>query len=371
MRHSSFLEVNLSLLSENIQSIQKLAPKAKILPMVKADAYGNGIVPISQHLVNECGITTLGCASLGEALRILDESPGLKSEILVFSDTEIQDADLRKYYSSMAITPVLHQPSDVEAFLGDDRLKDVPVVLKINTGMNRLGLTLTELEKLIPRLKNRGVKHLMTHFATSYYPLKDGDKTHRQMDEFKKAQKMLTDAGVAVEETSVSNSGAIEQKFGIEETYVRPGLMMYGPPSVESDPLIWRGHQISRLVTKVMKTFIVKKGTPVGYGINVAGEDSLMAIVPIGYGDGLLTYSSGVKLKVNGMDARLFARVNMDMAFLSFAPSAEGKIKMGDVIEIWNHDNRVIADIATQMKTIPYQLMCAISGRIPRIYKLR
>lgn len=359
------------MLSENIRSIQKLAPKAKILPMVKADAYGNGLVPVSQHLVNECGTKILGCASLGEALRIFQDSPGLKSEVLVFSDTEIQDSDLRKYYSSLPVTPVLHQPSDVETFLGDSRLKDVPVVLKLNTGMNRLGLTLPELEKLIPRLKTRGVKHLMTHFATSYYPLKEGDKTHRQMEEFRRAQKMLKDAGVEVEETSVSNSGAIEQKFGIEESYVRPGLMMYGPPSVESDPFIWRGHQVSRLVTKVLKTFMVKKGTPVGYGINVAGEDCFMAILPIGYGDGLLTYSSGVKLKVNGLDARLFARVNMDMAFLSFAPSAEGKIKTGDVVEIWNHDNRIIADIATQMKTIPYQLMCAISGRIPRIYKLR
>jgi alanine racemase len=352
-----------------MESIQRLAPKAKILPMVKADAYGNGLIPISQHLVNECGMQKLGCASLGEALRLFQDIPTLKTEVLVFSDTEIQDPELRKYYASLPITPVLHQPSDLDAFLSDARLKDVPLVIKMNSGMNRLGFTLDELEKAIPKLKSRGVKHLLTHFATSYYPLKENDKTHRQMDEFRKAQKLLKDAGVSVEETSVSNSGAIEQKFGVEETYVRPGLMMYGPPSTE--PRIWNGHQISRLVTKIIKTFPVKKGTPVGYGVNVAGEDSFVAIVPVGYGDGLLTYASGTKLMIGGLEARLFARINMDMAFLSFSPSAEGKIKTGQSVEIWNHDNRVIADIATQMKTIPYQLMCAISGRIPRIYKLK
>ena len=368
MRHSSFLEINLRYLSQNFASIEALAPKARLLPMVKADAYGNGLVPISQHLVRECGAKTLGCASLGEALTLFQECPDLPAEVLVFSDSEIESAELRKHYAHLPIVPVIHQVLELEAFLQDKSLSRVPLVLKLNTGMNRLGLTLDELEQVIPKIKPRGVKHLMTHFACSYYPLKSGDKTHRQMEEFRKAQKMLQDAGVAVEETSVSNSGAIEQKFGVEETFVRPGLMLYGPPSVE--PQIWKGHQISKLTTKVLKTFMVKKGTPVGYGINVASEDFLMALIPLGYGDGLLTFASGINLVVNGMPARLFARVNMDMAFLALSPEYQGKIKAHDQIEIWNHDNRVIADIAAQMKTIPYQLMCAISGRIPRIYKL-
>lgn len=352
-----------------MRKIQALAPKATILPMVKADAYGNGIVPISSHLVNECGARKIGCASLGEALFVLRECPDLAAEIMVFSDTEIQNPELRKSYAALNITPVLHQVSDVKAFIHDPDMKRVPVVLKLNTGMNRLGLSLGELEECLPLLKNRGVKHLMTHFACSYYSSKEGDKTQRQSDEFRQAQKLLKDAGVTVEETSVANSGAIEQGIGVEETYVRPGLMMYGPPSVE--PVRWNGHQISRLVTRVLKTFIVKKGTPVGYGINVAPEDLLIAVLPVGYGDGILTYASGTKLMISGIEARLFARINMDMTFLSFPASMEGKIKAGDEIELWNHDNKVITDIATQMKTIPYQLMCAISGRIPRIYKVK
>lgn len=368
MRHSTFLEVNLGLLQENISKIKRLTP-AKILPMVKADAYGNGLVPVSKFLVEECGMNRLGCATLGEALHLFNQCPDLNVEMTVFSDTEISNPEVSDAYINYAITPVLHQPSDLDTVLNDSKFAKVPLVLKMNTGMNRLGLTLDELAQYAPKLKNRGVKHLLTHFACSYYPLKPGDKNHRQMDEFNQAKKILKDAGVSVQETSVANSGAIEQKLGSDETFVRPGLMMYGPPSVE--PKIWDGHQISRLVTKVLKTFMVKKGTPVGYGINVAGEDGFIAIIPVGYADLSITTASGAELMINGHKAKIFARVNMDMMFLMFDPSVAGKIKVGDSIEIWNHDNKVINDLSLQMKTIPYQLMCGLTQRIPRIYKVK
>jgi alanine racemase len=368
MRHSSFLEVRLDFLYENLKEISQKS-RAEIIPMVKANAYGNGLVPVSEFLVKECGVKKLGCASLGEALEIFIKSPELKSEVLVFSDSEVSHLEHRKIYKSFNITPVLHRPEDVHAILSDSDLSNIPLVIKVNTGMNRLGLSLNDLDVLAPRLKSRGVKHLMTHFACSYYGLKDGDKTHRQMQEFKQALKILKHHEVTVEETSVSNSGAIEQGFGLDETYIRPGLMLYGPPSVE--PHIWKGRQISRFVTRIIKTFFVKKGTPVGYGINVASEDGFIAIIPIGYGDGLMTYASGCEIQVKDFRAKIFARVNMDMAFLFFPTSAEKVINVGDEVEIWNHDNRVISDLANQMKTIPYQLMCGVTNRIPRIYKVK
>ena len=368
MRHSTYLEVNLNYLQDNIDKI-KLLTSSKILPMVKADAYGNGLVPISRFLVEECEIKRLGCASLGEAIHVLNTCPDLNAEMMVFSDTELYDPEVFQAYNHFGILPVLHQRSDLETVLNNIVFKKTPIVLKVNTGMNRLGLSLEEIAEFAPLLKNRGVKHLMTHFACSYYPLKDGDKTHRQMDNFIKAKQILIDAGVEIQETSVANSGAIEQKFGTSETYVRPGLMMYGPPSLE--PHIWNGHQISKFVTRILKTFIVKKGTPVGYGINVVSEDSLIAIIPVGYADWSITTASGTELKVNGMNAKIFARVNMDMSFLIFEASASGKVNVGDQVEIWNHDNSRIADLASQMKTIPYHLMCGVTNRIPRIYKVK
>jgi alanine racemase len=368
MRHSTFLEVNLGLLQDNLTKIKRLT-KAKILPMVKADAYGNGIIPVSKYLVENCEIKTLGCASLGEALHVFNQCPDLNAEMMVFSDTEISNPEVAEAYANYAITPVLIQTSDLDAVLSNPDLSKLPIVLKVNTGMNRLGVSLEELAEYAPRLKSRGIKHLMTHFARSTDLLKEGDKTHRQLEEFNTAKKILKDAGVEVKETSVANSGAIEQKLGQEETYVRPGLMLYGPYSVESR--LWEGHQISRFQTKILKTFEVKKGTPVGYGVNVAPEDCFIAIVPVGYADLSLTTASGADIVVKGYKAKIFARVNMDMMFLMFHPSVAGKLKAGESIEIWNHDNRVISELAVSMKTIPYQLMCGVTNRVPRIYKVK
>lgn len=370
MRHSSYVEINLGLMAQNFNLIQNLAPKAKILPMVKADAYGNGLIPISQFLVNDCDVRVLGCASLGEALHLLHECPTLNSEVWVFSDTELLNEKAREAYLNLNVLPVLHQVSDLEVVLKDKKFSQLPLIIKINTGMNRLGFTQEDLEKYLPELKKRGIKHLMTHFARSSNILAAGDKTHKQFEEFQKVKKFLEDSGVAVEETSVSNSGAIEQSFGVEETYVRPGLMLYGPPSV-LDPIIWKGHQTSRWVTKILSTFMVKKGTPIGYGVNVADKDSFIAVMPIGYGDGFLTYFSGTHLQVNGVHGKVFGRVNMDMTFLQFNPEDETKIKPGDMVEIWNHDNKVITDLANQNKALAYQLMCSVSSRIPRIYKVK
>lgn len=369
MRHSSFLEVNLALLEENFRKIEALAPSSTVLPMVKADAYGNGLIPVTRFLHEELKVRKIGCATIGEALKIFQELPRLKAEVLVFSEVELDHEECRKCYQNLNIVPVIHRRSDLQKMLTLPELKKVPIVLKINSGMNRLGLLPEELEEFGAALKERGVKHLMTHFATSYYPLKLGDKTHRQFAEFLKARKVLEDNRVEIEETSVSNSGAIEQGFGVNESYVRPGLMLYGPSSVT--PRIWEGHQISRLVTRVLKTFRVRKGTPVGYGINVTGEDTFMVVLPLGYGDGILTFTSGIDLNIKGHKGRVFGRVNMDMTYIAFDPSVEGKIKEGDEVEIWNHDNQTITDIADQMKTHAYQLMCAITGRVPRIYKVK
>lgn len=368
MRHSSYLEVNLGILGENHQKIQKLVPKTKILPMVKADAYGNGLISVSRYLAQECGVEHLGCARLSEAMRLFEACPELTASMLVFSDTEMQSEVHRAAYINYNITPVIHQACDLEVFLKDKNFNKIPLVLKVNTGMNRLGLSLEELDHFAPQLKGRGVDHLMSHLARSPDKLKEGDKTHKQRSEFEEARKILSNHSVAVKECSLSNSGAIEQGFGTDLTYVRPGLMLYGPSSLEEGT--WDGRMISKLVTKVLKTMMIKKGTPIGYGVNVSPRDLFVAVLPIGYGDGIHLSTTGVKIKINGFTGEVFARVNMDMVFVAFDPSVATKIKVNDVVDFWGHDPRDILEMAKEMKTIPYEIMCGISGRIPRVYKV-
>ncbi len=369
MRYHTYLEVNLGHLAGNLALIQRLAPQAQVLPMVKADAYGNGMVPVAQFLVRECGVRDLGCATLCEALKLLEECPDLGARVFIFSDSELEDEKLSDAYLNFNFVPVLHNRRDLELVLTHAKFRSLPLVLKLNTGMNRLGLTEADLIATRSRLKSRGVKHLMTHFARASIPVETDDLCWRQQAEFHRLRKVLTDAGVAIEETSISNSGAIEQQLGVDQTFVRPGLALYGPPSVV-DPVRWTGKQASRWVTRVLSTFEVKQGTPVGYGMNVADRDSFFAVLPVGYGDGFLTFYSGVQLTLNGLRGRVFGRVNMDMTYIQFEPGQRDQLKVNDVVEIWGHDGRGVTDLAQQANTHAYQVMCAVTNRIPRVYKV-
>ena len=109
--------------------------------MVKADAYGNGLIPVSRFLVEECGIRKLGCASLGEALTLFGQCPQLETEMLVFSDTELKNPEAREAYLNQRIIPIVHSLSDLDIFLQPE-FKKIPLYLKIDTGMSRLGLSM-------------------------------------------------------------------------------------------------------------------------------------------------------------------------------------------------------------------------------------
>lgn len=366
MRHSSQLEISLPLLADNIKVIESLSGKAQILPMVKANAYGHGLLPIAKFLSHELNIKQIGVASIGEAMALIKDEPSLPSRIYVFSDTEIHDPEHSQFYLNHDVLPVLHQMSDVERVVKDASFKRLPLVIKLNTGMNRLGIEKSEWESLVSLLKTNSrseIEHLLTHFACADMKLKEGDRTHRQYEMFKEGKEFFAAKGIVVKTTSVANSGAIAQQFGVEESFVRPGIMLYAGSEKG-------GHVISKLKSKVIKIFPVKKGTPVGYGNHVAGDDGVVAILPLGYGDGVLTYASGTRLTVNGAPCQLFARVNMDLVFLFFRTADFPQLKVGESVELWSHDPKVIVDIADQMKTISYQLFCAISSRVPRTYSV-
>lgn len=368
MRKSSCLEIDLNLLEENFFKLKKITPNNFILPMVKANAYGNGIKEITFTLVVKCGVRKIGVATLGEAIEVLsfDFIPKEDFEIIVFSDSHLDDSSSHHYYQDSRLVPVIHRISDLEIFFSSHHFIHTSLNLKLNTGMNRLGVNFEELEPFLERIKNRGIDHLMTHFANSYSILKPNDRTHKQYDYFRDYHRQLKKIGVEIKNTSVSNSGAIEQNFGLDENFVRPGLMLYGPYS--SSASNWNGSQISKLKTKILKTFMAKKGTPLGYGVNVLGEDSFVIVLALGYGDGILTFMSGVEIQINGQKGRIFGRINMDMLYVIFDPDVEGEFKENQIVEIWDHDNKKIVNISEQMRTHPYQVMTAISQRVPKIY---
>jgi alanine racemase len=146
---------------------------------------------------------------------------------------------------------------------------------------------------------------------------------------------------------------------GTDQTHIRPGIMLYTFP-----------HCISRLETKILHTFSVKKDTPVGYNSIPAPRDGVVAILAIGYGDGFTTYYSGATIFHRGIPGQIIGRINMDMTFVLFPPGTEALIKIDDEVVIWGENEGDLLRFSEEIKTIPYALLCSLLPRVPRIYRL-
>lgn len=371
MRIDSQLNVRLDHLKNNYELLKNIAPQNEVLFMIKANAYGNGLEEIYQYAHSQLNIKSFGIASLGEAIHIRKKYPQDKSSLYVFSEVNFGNETNINSYNEFNLIPVISNLSNLKFYL--QHLNHSPLCLKFNTGMNRLGIPSSEIDNVCDLLKKNktNVFHLMTHFSSSYQKLKDGNSTQRQYKEFLQIKEKLRSHSIEIEHTSVSNSGAIEQSFGLEESFIRPGLMLYGPYSfgnVQKNQSIWKGKNISSLETKIIQTNILKRGMPVGYGGHVLDKDYLVAAIPLGYGDGFLTYYSGSKLKINDQEAKVLGRVNMDLTLLGFSPDAKN-LEAGTQVSLWDFEQESLMNFSQAVKTIPYQVMCAINSRVKRIYR--
>lgn len=370
MRLRTELNVNLSLLEKNFQLLKNIAKDNEVIFMVKANGYGHGIVPVTQFAHEELGVKEFGLATLSEALRLRDEIPNGKFEAHVFSELQFSHSENREAYLDNRITPVISSMEDLETFLNEISFKNAPLYLKFNTGMNRLGLGMTEIESAIAAIKKSGRKsitHLMTHFACASNSMKNNSHNKRQLENWAELKNEITGSGISLERTSVSNSGALEQGIGLEETHVRPGLMMYGPTSL-IPPLrgesLWKGSNISTLQAEVLKIFDVERGQPIGYGATPCPEEGKVAILSLGYGDGFSTYYQGSHIR----GGRIHGRINMDMTQLFF--KSDPGLKKGDRFNIWDNNIDSIMSFSDETKVIPYELFCSLTVRVPRTYKV-
>ena len=375
VRHGSYLEVDLGLLKNNIELLRNLYKSNEILFMVKADAYGHGLISIVDFAYRECGVREFGVATLNEALYLRDQLPEFTGEVYVFSELGLTFKDHKDIYLSKRLIPVISRWPDLNAYLEDARIfSQLPLCLKFNTGMNRLGIPFEDTDKVISSLKEKGIKglfHVMSHFANGSLSMKNNNRNKWQVERFQNVKESFEKAGIEIERSSLANSGALEQGVGSGETHIRPGLMLYGPsslaPGIRSQSL-WKGKVISSLKTYILHSFDVKKGEPLSYGSTPAPEDGVAAIVAIGYGDGLSTFYQGAELRYKGITGKVCGRVCMDMTTVLFPVGTE--LFQGDAFMIWSHDQEQIESISRQTKILPYELIIQLTARVSRIYKL-
>ncbi len=342
--------------------------------MVKANAYGHGLKPIVEFSHNELKIKEFGTATLQEALYLREELGSFEFEILVFSDIQIYEKRAIEAYLHKRIIPVISSLQDFKYFITLPEFKHFPLVLKFNTGMNRLGIGMDEVSSVIRLMKVAGRKsidHLMSHFSSSSLSLHKNKRNIFQKNEFDHLKSELQSSGISIEKTSLSNSGAIIQKGGLLESHIRPGLMLYGPSSLT--PVMrkvypWKGKVISKLETYIIGFYDISKGAPVGYGATPCPDNGIIAIIALGYGDGFSTRFQGSKISQKGHSGKIAGRVSMDMAQVFFHEDARADLKIGDTFTVWGHDQESFMGLSDQSGAIPYELFCQLSSRVPRSY---
>lgn len=326
--------------------------------MIKADAYGHGIKEVHNYLVSEKLIQIYGVASVSELNELKLDS---KSEYWIFSEVDLENNI--NIYNSKNVVPVISSVEDLIFYLKNFESKKL--ILKFDTGMNRLGIRTEEIKKLkevLYEYRIKSVDHIMTHFSSSYLKIKTNSKAQRQKNSLFEIKKNLENEGMLIKELSYANSGAIEQSFYDDSTHIRPGLMLYG--AVSYGIFSNRKNEmeaVSSLSSKIISLKELKKGDQVGYGETPLAKDGWIAYIPLGYGDGLLTSYTGATVKCGDTKGKIFARVNMDLCAIFF----EEKPSQKEVV-IWD-DN--LSEFAKEVNSIPYQVLTSISRRVPKIYK--
>lgn len=372
----TYAEINLSNLIYNYLSIRKKVKNKKIMAVVKADAYGHGV----NEVVNTFN-------SLGDkkpeyfAVAVLDEAVELtklkiKQPVLVFEPL-IKD-NLRPLFLYNIIPTVFRMQhlnnllKGRNEFIDQRNRKKIKVHVKVDTGMNRLGVKYNEAFDFIFKLsknKNFIIDGIYTHFATS--DEKKKGFAYLQLERFNKVIEKLRANGVNPGVVHAANSGAI---LDMPEAYfdmVRPGISLYGYyPSLETSESI-NLKPVMSIISYVADVKEVNAGESVSYGrLFTAKKNTKIVSVPIGYADGYnRNLTNKAKAILNGKIYNQVGRVTMDRIMFDIG---NDKIKVGQKVILLGKSKNLIIDAwdwSKSLSTIPYEITCNISKRVPRVYK--
>ncbi|MGB0453163.1 MAG: alanine racemase [Bacteriovoracaceae bacterium] len=378
MDDDRILEVSFAALSHNISEIKNHAGEKSILAMVKANAYGNGAVALTDYMHRKLEIKEFGVATLKEALSLRHNlSQDNDFDLYVFSELGFSRDDASEIYSNNRLIPVLSNKEDLKQFLDDSQFQNTPLVLKFNTGMNRLGLCvddddLNDICHLIKKSGRKKIDHYMSHFANASLSLKDNSHNQRQISHYKKGMKFIRNNGIEIEASSLSSSGAIVQSPDFyEETHIRPGLILYGPNPLAPNlrkKFSWKGKIISSLKGRVLNKFFAPKGMPIGYGSLPVNHEAEFCTISLGYADGVSRKFRNLEIRQGDFKGKIFGNVSMDMLALELDKTSESLLKVGDTVSLWGDDPEGFDRVSSHVDAISYEVMCNISSRVKRIY---
>lgn len=337
--------ISQSALTHNLSVVRQLTPSAKVVSMIKANAYGHHLDCV-QPLID--GSDMLAVSELSEAtkLRAITDRPILLLSG-IYSEDELQRAiDLNCHI-------VVHHRSQISII--NNTKKMASIWLKIDTGMHRLGLSSNEYKEYLSLLDSNPLVEIacvMSHFACADEI--DHPMNKSQLNEFQ-ALTNKTDS------RSMANSAAILSQAETAFDFVRPGIMLYGasPFNTPNNQL----KPVMKLSAPIVSIKTLKAGESVGYGATwAADKDITLAVVGIGYGDGYPRHAkNGTPVLINGVLCPLIGRVSMDLICVDISTA---KASVGDGAVLWGDAQLPIEVVANNSNTISYELLTGLSTRV-------
>lgn len=367
----SWAEIDLGAIRSNLRAIKSLlAPETGLMAIVKANAYGHGMLEVSKVCIEE-GVAYLAVANPQEALTLRENQIEVSTLILGWMQPEYavqmveNNIDVTVFDSEAAL--VLSQAAVATG-------QPAKIHLKIDTGMGRIGFDPSEASlqaiKDIADLPGIVIQGIFSHLATA----DDADKTfaYQQLEMFKQFVARIEEMGIKIPLHHIANSGAIMEMPAAHLNMVRAGIILYGLyPSDEVD------HSIIKLIPAMsLKSWVsfvktIPAGQSVSYGRTyISTQETRVATVPIGYADGYnrLLSNRGWAI-IRGQKVPLIGRVCMDQCM--FDVSALAEVKPGDEVILFGkpEDGVTADDLAAIIDTINYEIVCSPSNRVVRTFK--
>lgn len=371
----TWAEVSLTALRENFHAVQEhIGEGVTICAVVKADGYGHGAIECARAL-ESAGALWLGVTNAAEGLAL--RTSGVNARILLM--TGIWKGE-EESIVAQNLTPTIWEDWHIEPLERAARQCQsvLPVHLKIDTGMNRLGTALEALPRLCETLlacKHLTLEGVSTHFASA--EVLDAEDARRQMKRFEDGLAIVRRCGLRPALIHMGNSAAMTARPDTWRTMVRPGIALYGyslaftlggePAAVAPLPL----RPVLSWKTRVLTVKEVAAGEAVGYmGTFVTKERSRIAVLPVGYADGYpRLLSNRARVIIGGEYAPVVGRVSMDLTIVDV--SHIGGAAVGDeVILIGAAGGKSVdaVELARLCESVPYEILCGLSQRVPRVY---
>jgi len=345
--------IDTAALRANLAVARKAAAGARVMAVIKANAYGHGLVPTARALMDA---DAFAVARLEEAAQI--RRAGLAPRLILLEG--VFHAEQMAAAAQLDAELVVHSPEQVEMLEQYGGGHRFPVWLKIDTGMNRLGFPPASTAELVGRLAAcqavAGRARLMTHLASADVPT--DPETPEQIQRFAAVTADLEG------ERTVANSAGLLAWPDSRLDWVRPGIMLYGVSPFEgrSGPDLGL-RPVMSLASELIAIKTVPAGGRVGYGgVWTASKDTRIGVAAVGYGDGYTRHlASGTPVMVRGQSASLVGRVSMDLITIDLETVPDARI--GDEVLLWGA-SLPVERLAKAAGTIPYELLCGVTQRV-------